>query len=348
MSYIPVPKYNERECKAHLNDYETLATLREGIFALVSAFVHEQQYAPTILNIGIQNGLIAEFCLEAGASHVTLLETDPDALSKAKAYLSKRPFSNYAFLEKSSLQLPKDVQYDILVVDMFGSTINAKGVAAYAWDLCRRGVIRKFENKQQRYVFPSEGTMTIRAYYAPAISVDQEHFLVQMREPQPSKIKWRESSDLEHFVFNESNCIPMSDRVDVVHEFYDEPEQSPINWPSKIHIQIWPSAMSYLKEYPYECIFVLEWSLCLGKHHQLTHSVMKNIHPKLQRARMLSWGYKFTYMASSLSDFSVTYKMAGGIQLGQGDPGDVSEEKNISVKKLCEFADDTFAKITRE
>lgn len=389
MSLLPITKHNESEIKSHLNDYETMAAFQEAIHICITTFQAEQQHAPTVLNLGIQNGLIAQFCLEAGASHVTLLELNEQAIAEATLYLSKQITADkYSFIQKSSLQLPKSVQYDILIMDTLGSSLNSKGMAGYSWDLCRRNIIRKFGTKAQRYVIPSEGTMSVRAYHAPAISVERDHFLTQMRpsndnifptttpttttptttttldSEQQKKVKWIHTSQLSHFVMNDANCNPVSERVDVLHEFYDEPEQSPINWPSHIQLQFLPTAKRFLGEYGEnmnECILLLEWSVCLSKTHQIQHKLLKaNSDPKEQRARMLSWGYEFSYMSAlnlilntsryydvAPLNFSLSYKPNGGMAfvLVSTVPED-AEEKTYTVQKLMDFAEHTFAKLT--
>ena len=246
-------------------------------------------------------------------------------------------------LLKSPLQLPKAVKYDMLIMDMFGSYLNSGGAGAYAYDLLSRGVIRDFDG--ERHVIPRQGAMTARMYHVPALRVGDiyQDYAEQYTPPTVGpKVKFSYDIPLDLAIC----ATPISERVLVLTEIYDDISEPNVVWPS--HVRVVPTSTDHPAS---QCLLVLEWN-CLMDQGSTIGSVLgtqRRLDPDIRRAQLMARSHPYTQLDSIVEGLapvclSVSYRVAGGMNLAVVPSIPHIEEKTLSTKKLRQITESTFAK----
>lgn len=361
MSLLPL-KPTDVDVVSHLNDIDTISGYSAAIASTITEFVNTHKRPPVVLCIGAVGGVHARRSLECGAHHVVVVDPIRDNIEAARGNLKHAyDTTRYTCLCKSTLQLPGDEQYDMVVMDMFGSSLNSGGAATYIWDLLQRRIVREFVDAEDRvihYVLPSEGAMTMRLYHVPALTVDRwvdqpysklTKYADVPNETKP-KIRWIRDVELGNVLLSEGGgCEPLSDRVDVLSEIYDAIDEPNIVWPE--HVSILPHRTDVPLD---QCLLVLEWSIYFLATEQSVGTVLgfeRRLPAATRRARLLSWGRDVTHL-NTISDvlapihFKVDYRLAGGMSMTVV-PSCPEEPipKSIPDKKRKAVVDNTYAKI---
>lgn len=132
--------------------------------------------APRVLDVGAGAGMLSLMCLQHGASHVTLLETNTPLCGLAEQQMKHSAHSASCWtllpLMSASLQLAAGEEpFDVVVSELIGTMLHSESMATYMWDLVNRGVVRSFAQTDAstgvtiapiRYMVPSSGVMTAR------------------------------------------------------------------------------------------------------------------------------------------------------------------------------------------
>lgn len=350
MSLLPNTAPSARQLLAHANDAWTMRMFERALGALIAEFTAVHGRAPVVLSLGCNIGQIVQFSLLAGAHHVVLCDPNAEAQGLASAHLASCGYdeTHFTIVTKSPLQLPASEQYDILVHDCFGATSNAGGAAVYVWDLLRRKIVRQHslpDGSFRRYVIPQESSMTARMYHVPALSADTRFGCVGNRQvsKQQTKIKWQTDSDMLQLVLTKENTQPISERVEVLYETYDELVDS-ITWPT--YIELWPTATHLPAD---ECIILLEWTAVLAGPFVIGTTLECNHDAKTRRARAIAWGHEFVPVSSvstSLAPiiFAVNHRPAGGVSMSVVGSMPSKDMHSLSNKKLQTIVEATFAR----
>lgn len=341
---------------AHANDTDTFEAYKSALRALLYDFYRAHSRNATVLCLGASGlGQLVQCCVDANAHHVTVCDPRKSVMDLCTASLARLGVDDTKFtvLNKSSLQLPADEMYDVLVHDLFGPLLNTHSPVGYTHDLLRRNVIRSFdaEGAAKRYVIPCEASMSVRIYHAPALSADKRFASapVETTGPLPKKPKCHLVGNVPCFTLSEANCAAISDRVEVLTEVYDTVDR-PVVYPS--HIELHPKRFDVPKD---ECVVVFEWSAALDEAGKFTIGTViaseAKAEPRIRRARSLAWGHEFIYLTDltpSLSPLalSVAYKPAGGITLAATPsiPKTLTS-KELTSAKLEAMAHATYTKL---
>jgi len=352
MSLLPNTAPTIQQLLAHANDAWTMGMFERALGTLIAEFTTTHGRAPVVLSLGSNIGLIAQFSLQAGAHHVVLCDPNAEAQGLASAHLASCGFdeTHFTIVTKSPLQLPASEQYDILAHDCFGATSNAGGAAVYVWDLLRRKIVRQHsrpDGSSRRYVIPQESSMTARIYHVPALSADVRFGCVgnhQVSKKQ-AKVKWLNDSDVLQLVLTKETTQPLSERVEVLCETYDEVTDS-ITWPP--YVELRPTATHLPAD---ECIILLEWTAVLTGRFVIGTTLECNHDAKTRRARAISWGHEYA-LVSSVSTalapivFAVSHRPQGGVTMSvvASMPSSSKEMHSLSSKKLQTITEATFAR----
>lgn len=338
---LPLPTGKKIKTISHINDTDTLERFRVGICQTIDTFVKEHHYPPLVLQIGAQGGLLAHFALQAGAHHVTVVDMNQERVDDATQFLKETwPAETYTMVVKHSTALPNNIQYHVVVLDFFHATLQT--MACCAWDLNKRGLVAP-----HGYVLPFEAAMTVRLYHVPELGVlrrgtfPETSLLLQDIMTPSAKLKWEKD-----WAF--SYAIPLSDRVEVLHEVYD----------TKIGktVQTWPNQITIMTPTPSppanECVLLLEWmawltpTCCIGN----VLASEADLPATVRHARLQTWGHQyaigdtFTLTFNQPLHFTVAPRLQGGLTLVLSESLAPYEEKTTSDSKLKVMTENTFAK----
>lgn len=275
MSIIAAPVSSAVEAAAQLRaDYAARSPFIAAVTGNVDVFLTHESRPPDVLVLGALDGELVRVLRQYGCA-VTVVSPDPAELERCR-WAADGP--GCRLLCKSPLQLPGSERYDMLVLNLFGGTLNAKGAALYAADLHRRKVIKVFEHNAEtlRYVVPVAGTMTVRLCYITGVDIGLA------RRPGAA-VAFR-----PHTAFGglgplvpDSNTFGGSRRVDVLHEDY---ERGTTEWPAEIRLEL---DRAYHRAPTEQTALVLEWTLALSRDGGKQWSTA--VGAPGDRARVLAW-----------------------------------------------------------
>ena len=332
MSCLPVPDLSVNV--THWNDTEALDAYREAVHAGITQFKSMYGRAPLVLNVGAQAGLLALFALRAGAQHVVVVDANIEALSLAQRTLQTEQHTQFTLINKHSLQFSWPCKFDVVIADMFGPSLNDKGIAFYMHDLLQRQLVQRYDNKH--FVIPAEGIMSVRLYDVPEASLDQravyKHLTLytEPTEPGPTVVKWQSGPGAFYQPWSQWKAL--TPHVEVLHESYDrEPIQS---WPS--HITLDP------RDQINRAVLVQEWSIALSPTVTLRNVVTS---PYVRRH---AWGLLWCWLdATRASTWSVSVKNNGGVTLTAAPAlaGTASTVVTRPPGKITSLVQNTFAKV---
>lgn len=349
---------DQRTVLAHANDHDTFSSYELSIAAMVGRFTHKHGRSPTVLCLGAGGlGQLAQYCLRSGAHHVTVCDPRQSVLKMCAEQLTSVDDSKVNLVQKSSLQLPASEVYDVLVHDLFGPELNSLSAVGYTHDLLRRGVVRSFARDDgtdgaMYHVMPCEGSMTVRMYHVPALSVDarMSSSPEECGGPLPKKPKIIHDSTLPCFTLTEDSCTAVSNRAEVLTEVYDALEDAVV-FPT--HVELLPTRSDVPAD---ECIIIFEWSAALlDDPETLSIGNMVGLDaqstPRVRRARSISWGhevFRLTDVSNSVSPVALTvaYKASGGVSLTvtPSMPASIGT-KTLTPAKMKALADATYTKV---
>ncbi len=319
----------------HWNDTDAFDAYRDAVHTTITQFKSVYGHAPLVLNVGAHAGLLALFALRAGAQHVVVLDTNIEALSLAQRTLQSENHAEATFINKHSLQFSWPRKFDVVIVDMFGASLNEKGVAFYMHDLIKRQLVQRYDNKH--FVIPSEGLMSVRLYDAPEAHVHTratyKHLtlythLETSETGAPASVKWQKGPG--PFYQPWSQWKALTPHMEVLHECYDrDPIQT---WPS--HITLEP------REQISRAVLVQEWSIALSPTVTLRNVVASPY------TRRLAWGLLWCLVpAMQAMTFEVTPKINGGIGLTSCTPPVAPTMITRPAGKITSLLQNTFAKV---
>lgn len=328
---------SEPEAWARMHDGATLDAYGAAIGQTVATFYAEQGRYPTALVVGAGGGSIAQMCLQAGAATVTVVDpckASLDAVHAALAAAFPDHGDRYRCVCTSPYRLPGSTKYDVLVLDAFGSVLNARAAAVVAWDLKR--VQRKFAGDAY-YSIPDSGNLTAVVVHAPVAALD----------PKPGnrsgKAKWIGARAAIGAEPSSRTAIAVSDRADLVTEWYDTAKK-PIEFAESVSLAV-PDGVPLA-----ECFVLLEWSITLGDRAAGMRLADWEWDSAVHwHARMKAWG---GFTACRLLDLvdcpgPVTLKVdyrANGVQLKRIDGQPSATIRDVDRKKLEQWIDTAFAK----
>ena len=342
MSLLPLHDQKDRlrRAVAHSNDTVTMGAYYWAIKGTIEEFIRKHERSPSVVILGGGSlGQIPYYCLRSGASEVTLVEAHEKLALENLRYMGDQ----IKVLLKSPLQLPKAVKYDMLIMDMFGSHLNSGGAGVYAYDLLSRGVIRDFDG--ERHVIPRQGAMTARMYHVPALRVADiyQDYAEQYNPPTVGpKVKFSYDLPLDLAIC----ATPISERVVILTEIYDDVSEPNIFWPS--HARVIPTSTDHPVS---QCLLVLEWN-CLMDQSSKMGSVLgtqKRLDPAVRRAQITAGPHPYTQLDSIVEVLapvclSISYRVAGGMNLTVVPSIPHIEEKILSTKRLNQITESTYAK----
>ena len=219
--------------------------------ALVRLFQSEQKKSPVVLVVGVHGSTLAQTVYNAGAQHVILCDANPE---HTKNILWDGVDENrITVTQQHTLRLGSILRVDVVILDLFSSTINRWAPVHLMRDLFKRGIIRTFPGRGA-YVCPTRAAMCLRVYESPTY--------YSAPGPEPLKrVRWQHAAALT----DTDLYTPVSARVEVLHEQYDQPAQT---WPPVIHVECPRTDAANL-------VAVLEWTVQLLPTITMSHLVQR-------------------------------------------------------------------------
>lgn len=218
---------------------------------MVRLFQREQKRNPVVLIVGAHGSLLMQTAYNAGAEYVILCDANPKHLQNI--LWTGVDESRVTVTKDHTLRLGSNIHVDVVILDIFTSTINRWAPVYIIRDLLKRGILNLFPDRLP-YVCPTKSAMSLRVYESPTWWSEAS---------TPSKrVKWRHAgamTDTDLFT-------PVSPRVDVLYEQYNNPAQT---WPQAITIEC-------SKSDPQHLVAVLEWTVHLMPSVSMTHLVQRS------------------------------------------------------------------------
>ena len=328
---------------APLNDAATTQAYASAIKATVGEFHACMQRAATVLCLGVRGGPNAAAALAAGAAEVVIASLEPAELELAGRYLAAvgADPQRWSVLRRSPMQLaPAEQQYDVLILDHFGPSLNNHHAAVVSRMLWSRQIVRTFD-EAKRYVVPVEAAATIRLCGSPELAATADHvvastgeLLAPVRSPPPH-LRWRG---------HPGEVTPRSARIEVFRERYDTAELDAIEWPAAIPAPPGPWAS--------DAVLLLEWAVLLHPDQPAlttTATELQTLSPRDRAARVAVWGPP---QVCSLPPgpappaLTVSYRPGHGVALGIGStpPSADQVHRQLPAARHAKIADVEFAR----
>lgn len=325
----------------HLNDEFNINQFKNAVDMIVKDFIQQEFRQPHVLMLKDTGGVLTKTCIDAGACQVTLVDADYMSLKLSTDALARYE-ENIVALNIHPFRLPSKKDYDIVIADMFGNTIDSEGLCLILWDLNVRGIIHRFTNNKQ-YIIPEYGSMSARIYHVPSLSchaqiVDDSVISLPLTT-KASKTRWDTHAVQEIM----DGVVPISDRQTIMETSY---KSFPVSFPT--HISLSPHTSNVCH---HECLIVAEWVVHLYKDISVANVINMHDSMKSKRARFQVWGFQ-TIRMDALVDrlttviFKLKLKSSRtlniNLQLTDEQPSFIPTHKP-SVKSLKSIIERAFA-----
>lgn len=253
--------------------------------------------------VGLHGNAVARAAYNAGAQHVILCDANS---SHGENILWEGVDENRVTVtNQHTLRLGSGLRVDVVILDIFTSTINRWAPVYVMRDLLKRGILRTFSGRLP-YVCPTKSTMCLRVYHSPTFT--------NPGDASGKKIKWTHAG-----VLTDTDLYsPVSARVDVLHEQYDNPAQT------------WPETITLTCSKNHGCVAVLEWAVMLYSGAIMTHLVQRTDASHAVRLHRVGIDYfAWTDDQEKPVTFVNSPKLTGGVNLTPSTPenptlGDIS------------------------
>jgi hypothetical protein len=316
---------------------------------------HMQRRCPEttvrVLHIGYGlGGLLPTVSCLAGAD-VTVVDACAEACRVLSARVVDYGLQTVRIVNMNSCRFYDNEPYDLVVMDSYGATLADKSQFMYAWDLVRRGVVRKYDG-QFRFI-PAEVLMGLSLYTCPSLALAERGVAIAPRglEFNLSRPKVAESTDPKlkmvpadrlPFTVDLSNCTPISERVELAFSQYGSRQMPLINM-SQVTIRA-----------PYTGtprLWVVEWLASLQSFDELPARHVgtflgqeASLTPLNRQARQLAWGHLCCPepRPDAVFHIKIGTKTTGEVILALTDRPGIPKE--MPFKHLDALAENTFSK----
>lgn len=307
---------------------------------------------PRVLHIGFGlGGLLPSVSFLMGAA-VTVVDANNSACEIMRARVLEHNLTGVRIVNVNSTRFHDEEPYDLVIMDSFGSTLAEKGQFVYAYDLVRRGMVRKFED-ECRFI-PAEVSMGLSLYTCPSLSILQQKavshqnlsFWLGLAPPTSTdrKLKFVPAAKLLPFSLDATTCDRAADRREVAYARYGS-RKEPLVTVSHVDVDA-----GHARHGPR--LWLLEWVATLTPFEHLPQrhvgtylGLEAGLDPACRLARHVAWGHLCCLEPAVCATYCIKIGVRANGELtliAQDEPA--AEVKQVSfLKRIDAVAEGTFA-----